>query len=85
MRCLTARERSVVLDGIDKHLLYEPFTEARNRKELRPNPLAPWELRLGSLRVFYDSDPLDSDVIRILAVGAKKGNRLHIAGEEIQL
>jgi len=32
----------------------EPIVETRNRKKLRPNPLAPWELRIGKARVFYD-------------------------------
>jgi hypothetical protein len=55
---------------------------------LRPNPLAPWELRIEDLRVFYDVSPEVPDVpkvVTVLAVGEKQGNILRIAGEEIKL
>jgi mRNA-degrading endonuclease RelE of RelBE toxin-antitoxin system len=51
---LTARQQAIVLDAVKVQLRYEPLRETRNRKPLRPNPLAPWELRVGSLRVFYE-------------------------------
>ena len=52
---------------------------------MRPNPIAPWELRIGDLRVYYDvEDDPDSRVI-VLAVGVKERNRLRIGGEEIKL
>jgi mRNA-degrading endonuclease RelE of RelBE toxin-antitoxin system len=51
-RILTARERATILDSIDHQLLHEPLKETRHRKPLRPNPIAPWELRIGQLRVF---------------------------------
>lgn len=51
---LTARHRAIVVDAVEKQLSYEPMVETRNRKPMRPNPLAPWELRIGSLRVYYD-------------------------------
>ena len=59
--------------------------ETRNRKQLRPNPFAPWELRVGSLRVFYEVDGGEPDLINVLAIGIKKGNRLIIAGREIHI
>ena len=74
-----------ILDAIEQQLQHEPLVETRNRKLLRPNPLAPWELRVGQLRVFYEVPVSDPDVVRILAVGQKKGNILRIAGKEIQL
>ena len=40
---LTARERSIVVGAIRTQLRHEPLRETRNRKPLRPNPLAPWE------------------------------------------
>jgi hypothetical protein len=51
---------------------------------MRENPLAPWELRVGSLRAFYDVLE-DRQMVLVVAVGRKVGNRLLIAGEEIQL
>jgi mRNA-degrading endonuclease RelE of RelBE toxin-antitoxin system len=65
--------------------MYEPLTETRNRKPIRENKIAPWELRIGSLRIFYEVVSQESDVVRILAVGRKEGNRLIIAGEEVEL
>jgi mRNA-degrading endonuclease RelE of RelBE toxin-antitoxin system len=59
------------------------LTETRNRKPLRPNPIAPWELRVGELRVFYDVD--EPGVVTILAIGTKRGNMFFIDGEQIDL
>lgn len=61
------------------------MVETLNRKALRPNPLAPWELRVGEARVFYDVTTKGSNVVSVVAVGVKSGNRLMIGGKEIQL
>jgi mRNA-degrading endonuclease RelE of RelBE toxin-antitoxin system len=82
---LTSRQQAIVLDAIKVQLRYEPLRETRNRKQLRPNPLAPWELRVGSLRVFYEVDPLEADLVNVLAIGIKRGNRLIVAGKEIHI
>ena len=89
LRSLSARERAIVLDSEDEQLRHEPEVPTRNRKPMRPNPLAPWELRLGDLRVFYDLRPAadeetESEVV-ILAVGRKVGNQFWIGGEEHEL
>ena len=94
LRCLTARQRALVLDTVERQLTHQPDVKTRNRKPMRPNPLAPWELRIGDLRVFYDIDlPKSSSeqgkaaqegAVVILAVGVKKGNRLWLAGEEVE-
>jgi hypothetical protein len=47
--------------------------------------MAPWELRVGDLRVFYEVTGADTSVVRILAVGRKGRNILTIGGKEIQL
>ena len=83
IRQLPAHHRAKLLSAIEVQLVHEPLTETRNRKLLRPNPIAPWELRVGDLRAFYDVPA--ADVVLILAVGEKRGNRLFIAGEEIEL
>ena len=54
LRALTARQRATVVDAIEEQLSHEPLVETRNRKPLRPNPIAAWELRVGLLRAFYD-------------------------------
>jgi mRNA-degrading endonuclease RelE of RelBE toxin-antitoxin system len=82
---LTARQQAIVLNAIKVQLRHEPTRETRNRKPLRPNPLAPWELRIGFLRVFYEVDALGSDLVNILAIGIKKGNQLFVSGKEIHL
>lgn len=52
---------------------------------MRPNPLAPWELRVGDLRVYYDIAEHPEKVVTVLAVGVKEGHRLVIGGQEFQL
>jgi hypothetical protein len=49
------------------------------------NPLAPWELRIGRLRVYYDVQAKPSRVVTIRAVGIKERNRVRIGGKEIEL
>ena len=68
---------------------FEPENETRNRKPLeRPTSLgATWELRFGPdnrFRVLYTFD-LDERQVNVLAIGVKKGNRLMIGGEELEL
>jgi len=52
---------------------------------MRPNPVAPWELRMGDLRVYFDVAEEPEQIVTILAVGVKDRNRVTIGGEEIQL
>ena len=47
LRSFTVREQALVLDQIEVQLLHEPGVETRWRKRMRPNSIAPWELRLG--------------------------------------
>lgn len=75
----------IVLSTVDAQLAHEPRVETRNRKLLRPNPLAPWELRIGDLRVFYDVDEEPEAVVQIRAIGIKEHDVLRIGGEEFQL
>ena len=85
LRTLTAREQRIVLEAVEEQLAYEPLEQTRNRKPMRPNPVAPWELRIGALRVYYEVDETPEPKVFVLAVGVKKGNRVRIGGEEIQL
>ena len=97
LQSMTATQRKTLLEAIEQQLTQEPLVETRNRILLRPNPVAPWELRVGPLRVFYEvvatpeSQPIDpgsehqQGVVQILAVGQKRGNELRIAGKKIEL
>ena len=84
LRSLSARERRVVVDGIETRLQFEPMNPSRNRKLLRTNTLSTWELRLGDHRVYYDAASLERQVT-IRAVGRKVRNRVVIAGLERKL
>lgn len=82
---LTARQQRIALDAVDRQLLHEPTVETRNRKPMRPNPLAPWELRIGNLRVYYDVEVERELVVYVRAVGVKLRNRVRIGKEVIEL
>ena len=82
---LPAAQRALVLDELERQLSYEPREETRNRKPMRPNSVAPWELRLGDLRVYYDAADEPEYVVDIRAVGVKRRNRVWIGGKEYKL
>jgi mRNA-degrading endonuclease RelE of RelBE toxin-antitoxin system len=85
LRALTTKQQSIILDGVDTQLRYQPALETRNRKPMRPNPIAPWELRLGNLRVYYEVEKEPEAVVRVLAAGIKERARLRIGREVIDL
>jgi len=84
-RVLTARQQAIVLGTVERQLRHQPTVETRNRKPMRPNPLAPWELRIGTLRVYYDVEEEPEPVVYVRAVGIKLRNRVRIGREEIDL
>jgi mRNA-degrading endonuclease RelE of RelBE toxin-antitoxin system len=85
LRLLTANQRLIVLGAIVTQLVHQPTVETRNRKPMLPNPIATWELRGGSLRVYYDVEDTPDPVVYINAVGAKERNKTFIGGEEFEL
>lgn len=85
MAALTARQQSMVFDAVEKQLVHQPGVETRNRKPMRPNPVAPWELRIGDLRVYYDFELEPEPLVVVAAIGVKTRNRVRIAGEEVDL
>jgi len=68
----------------ETQLEYEPTVETRNRKRLRPNQVAEWELRIGKWRVFYDVYE-KVRTVKVEGIGRKEGNRLFLHGEEYEL
>lgn len=85
LKSLTTREQRTVLDTVDEQLKYEPLVETRNRKPMKPNSLASWELRIGNLRVDYDVEENTVSVVYIQVVGVKNRNQIWIGKEEIEL
>ena len=84
-RALTTRQQMTVIDAVERQLQHQPAVETRNRKPMRPNPIAPWELRIGNLRVYYDVEDEPEHVVYILAVGIKDRNSVRIGREVIKL
>ena len=84
LEALRRYDRVRVLDAIKGQLQSSPDQETRNRKPLRENPIADWELRVGDFRVLYEVDAA-SRMVRVVGVGVKVRNRLLIGGEEIEI
>lgn len=84
LRWFTKRDRKQIMAALESRLSHEPTVETRNRKRLRPNRLAEWELRWGGFRIFFDVKEEDR-LINIIAVGYKEGIRLFIRGKEYEL
>jgi mRNA-degrading endonuclease RelE of RelBE toxin-antitoxin system len=82
---LRAHRRRQVLDEIERQLAFEPQAATRNRKRLRPNVLADWELRVGELRVYYLVTEDPESLVSVVALGEKRGSRVFIGGEELKL
>lgn len=81
--CCKAREQRIILDGIEEFLQSEADVASKRRKRLRPNPLAPWELRIGDYRVFYEIQA--QRWVRVLAIGHKSHNELFIRGGRVKM
>jgi mRNA-degrading endonuclease RelE of RelBE toxin-antitoxin system len=81
LHALSAHEQRIVETAVVARLRNQPSTPTRAIKRLRPNPLAAFELRAGDLRVRYNVDVEESEVV-LLIVGRKAGNTL-IVGDEV--
>jgi len=78
---LSAREQRIISEGIAARLQDQPTVPSKAIKLLRPNPLAGYELRLGDLRVLYNVDEENLEVV-VAIVGRKAGNSLVVEGRE---
>ncbi len=85
LNALRASDVTRVLDSVFQQLSYEPTVRTRNRKPLQENPVAPWELRIGHFRVYFDVEEEPERVVRVRAVGVKDRDRVVIGGEEVRL
>ena len=80
-KTLSAREQRVLETAIVGKLREEPTTPTHSVKCLRSNPFAGFELRSGDLRVLYNVEVENQEVV-LLIVGRKVGNKLVVEGEE---
>ena len=78
-----ADDQRMIVAGIITHLKTDAETETRRKKQLRPNTIAPWELRLDRFRVFYSVEERTN--LKIVAVGHKEHSELFIRGKKVQL
>jgi mRNA-degrading endonuclease RelE of RelBE toxin-antitoxin system len=84
LRAFRRFDRNRILDAIKEQLTFAPAGETRNKKLLRTNPVADWELRVDPYRVFYEVDMANQTVL-VVGVGLKVRNRLLLDGSEITL
>lgn len=82
---LRARDRATLMEAVEAQLTHQPTVVTRNRKRLRANPVAPWVLRVGDLRVYYEVSSPPEREVTIGAIGIKVRNRVTIGGEEVNL
>jgi mRNA-degrading endonuclease RelE of RelBE toxin-antitoxin system len=82
---LTKNQQVTVLDMVEKQLSYQPTVKTRNRKPMRNNPVAPWELRIGNIRVYYDVEEEPVPTVLIRAIGIKEHDIVRIGGKVIEL
>jgi mRNA interferase RelE/StbE len=76
-------EQGIIVEAAQRYLRNDADAESQHRKQLRANPLAPWELRIGKYRVFYEL--VDLTTVKIVAIGYKEHNDLFIRDRRVQL
>ncbi len=89
LRAIEPKYHSLIRAAIEEQLRDKPNKETRNRKPLRQPAAfeATWEIRFGPgncFRVLYGIDEEHREV-QVQAIGVKEGNRLLVAGEEVEL
>lgn len=81
LTALKKNEQTEILDSTEEQLRFEPATETRNRKRMRLDPVAEWELRIGRFRVLYNVEE-EVKIVSIEAVGIKIGSNLVFRGKK---
>ena len=76
-------EQRIIVEAILKYLQFDANIETRKRKQLRSNPIAPWVLKIGKYRTFYEVT--EGQKVKVLAIGHKKHNELFIRGRKVQI
>ena len=83
LRHFRVHEQRIIIDAILSHLGVDASTASRRRRKLRPNPLAPWELRVGIYRAFYEIE--GESIVKVVAIGWKEHNSLFVRGRIVEL
>lgn len=84
LRLLTARQQSLIFHHVREQMSHQPTVETRNRKPMRPNPVAPWELRVREFRVYYQVQDNPERIVQVLAVGIKRRNQVWIGDRRVE-
>ena len=86
LRALSRTKQVLVEAEVRRLLTDQPTQLSHKRAPMRPNPFfAGWELRLGSVRVYYDVTDEPEPTVTILRVGEKIRERVRIRGEFVEL
>lgn len=84
---LEAGQRALVLRRIPIQLEHQPTVQTLNRKRMDPDKrffIAPWELRVGDLRVYYAVEEEPERVVAIVGVAVKDGDRVKFRGNYLE-
>src|SRR5438876_10789893 len=78
-----ASDQRIIVAGIIAHLKTDAETETRRKKQLRPNPVAPWELRLDRFRVF---DSIEKGAkLKVVAFGHKEQAHIFLLMKKVHI
>ncbi len=77
-----AYEQRMLMAAIHTYLVHDAHIPTKRRKRLESNPIAPWELKKDTFRIFYD---IIDDTVDILAIGYKDHNNLFIRGRKVSI
>jgi hypothetical protein len=83
LQLMTAFQRALIMKTMQNQLRNEPSVETRNRKRMRPNPIAEWELRIRDFRVYYVVEEDPEPIVRIRGIGTKIRDQVWLGGEEV--
>jgi len=84
LKAFSSREQGIIVTAIEDSLTQQPTVPGRNRKLLRENPTAAWELRAQKFRVLYNVDR-DTVTVFVVAIAIKDGNKFIVEGKEFTL
>jgi len=79
------RDQNLILDALPRQLGHQPTVPTRNLKRLMANPIAPWELRVGRYRIYFQVQEEPERLVTLLAIGVKVREKVMIGEVEVRL